>query len=72
LIGARFTSSLGLSSGLSGSETLRALRALRARHEAVCRLIAALEFARDAGCDLRFFQCLGCEALPGGTARRRV
>jgi hypothetical protein len=72
-IGARFTASLGIGPGLSAGDAARAVRALRKRHEAVCGLIAALEAARAAGCDLRFFQCLGCDLLhAAGAARRRA
>jgi hypothetical protein len=45
---------------LTPGQVLRLLQALRLRHAAVVALIAALEGARDAGCDLSYMQCLGC------------
>ena len=75
LVGARFTRSLGLGPGLERSEVVRGLRALAERHRAVMGLIRALEAAAAAGCDLRYFQCLGCERLAAGrpaSGRRKV
>jgi hypothetical protein len=74
LTGQRFTRSLGLAPPLTGAEALRVARTLRKRHLAVVKLIEALEFARDCGCDLGYFWCLGCELVrpQRGDSRRRA
>ena len=45
---------------LSPAELLHDLRALRRRHAAIGQLIAALEEARAAGCDLAGVWCEAC------------
>jgi hypothetical protein len=58
---------------LTPAEMLHDLRALRRRHAAIAELIAALEEAGAAGCDLTGVWCETCPLeKPGGRRRLRA